>query len=135
MKKMIIILGILLMTGYSMSAQDNEYKSDTGLKLKETAGVWSISGKGGTIVLGSKENARDFMAAATFCFMKDSVKDTFNVGEQKFDVKTDDTGRYIIKVGLGAVKVRPVDTAYFGSVLEGKIILQKGKKIWKVITE
>ena len=40
-----------------------------------------------------------------------------------------------MKVGLGAMKIRATDSALFFTVIEGKIIKDKGKKIWEIIKE
>ena len=56
-------------------------------------------------------------------------------GEQKFKVEKDDEGLYIVKIGLGGVKLRPSDAAKFLAVLEAKITKDKAGRIWDIITE
>jgi len=134
MKKIITIIAFALLA-VTMTAKEVCKNSDTGLVLDETAGIYSLKGKGGIIPIGDIKETLSFMRTANKCFTQEKLKDTFDVGDQKFTVHSDDTGMYITKVGLGLVKVRPCDTAQFEIWLASRVAKEKAKKIWSVITE
>lgn len=134
MKKILLIVALAI-ASLTMSAKEVSRNNTTGMVLDETAGVFSLMGKGGVIVLGGIKDARNFMAQAQGCFTKESLKGVIDLGDQKYTVKSDDEGMYIIKLGVGGVKVRPTDTSKFLIYLESRIVREKSKKVWDVITE
>lgn len=108
---------------------------DTGMTLTEIKGIYSLKSNNGIIVLGDIKETRNALNMMNICFTKEKLSDVINCGEQEYKVKKDDEGMYIIKVGLGAVKIRATDSALFFTIIEGKIMKDKGKKIWNVIKE
>ena len=135
MKNFIAFLFFAL-AAVTLNAEEISKNSSTGMVLDETAGVYSLVGKnGGLIILGDIKTARDFLFSANVCFAQEKLQSLVDCGEQKFKVEKDDEGLYIVKIGLGGVKVRPGDAAQFFAVLEGKIAKEKAGKIWDIITE
>ena len=135
MKKFIALLFFAL-AAVTVNAEEISKNSSTGMGLDETAGVYSLVGKnGGVIILGDIKTARDFLFSANVCFAQEKLQSLVDCGEQKFKVEKDEEGLYIIKIGIGGVKVRPSDSAQFFAVLEGKIAKEKAGKIWDIITE
>ena len=135
MKKNIALL-FLALASVTVNAEEISKNSSTGMVLDETAGVYSLVGKhGGVIILGDIKTARDFLFSANVCFAQEKLQSLVDCGEQKFKVEKDDDGLYIIKIGIGGVKVRPSNSAKFFAILEGKIAKEKAGKIWDVITE
>ena len=134
MKHITLIL-ITLLTSITLSAKDLATCPDTGLTLSENLGVYTITGKSGALVLGNKEKATAFFTEATKVFTKYTVNDILSLDNSQYEVKSDDTGIYLIKVGLGAVKIRPADALYFKAYFTGEKLYNKGKKIWEVIKE
>lgn len=111
--------------------------NDTGMKLTENLGVYSITGPKGALILGDIKESRDILWQMEKCFVASNLESllTITINDQKYEVKSDDKGLYIIKVGLGAVKLRQSDVNQFLYYLESKIAKDKTKKIWDVITE
>lgn len=134
MKKIITIIAFALLT-INLSSKEVCKNPDTGLILDETNGTFSMKGKIGVIILGDTKEALSFMRTANKCFAQEKLKDTFDVGEQKFTVNSDNDGLYISKVGLGIVKIRPCDTSQFELWLASHIAKNKAKKVWNVIKE
>lgn len=110
---------------------------NTGMKLTENLGVYSITGPKGVLILGDIKESRDILWQMEKCFVASNLESllTITINDQKYEVKSDDQGLYIIKVGLGAVKLRQSDVNQFLYYLESKIAKDKTKKIWDVITE
>jgi len=110
---------------------------DTGMKLTENLGVYSITGSKGALILGNLKDSRDILWQMEKCFIASNLESllTITINDQKYEVKSDDQGLYIVKVGLGAVKLRQSDVNQFLYYLESKIAKDKTKKIWDVITE
>jgi len=134
MKKIIIAI-VLALVSMTMYGKELTRNSSTDLVLDETGGIYSLIGKGGVIILGDKDKAKDFLFTANVCFLQEKLSEVIDCGEQKVKVYKDDTGLYIMKIGLGGVKVRPSDAAKFYSFLESGTIKDKASKIWKVIKE
>lgn len=108
---------------------------DTGMTLTEVKGLYYMKSNTGIIMIGDVKQARDVLNMMNICFTKEKLSEVINCGDQEYRVKRDDEGMYIIKAGLGAVKIRATDSALFFTVIEGKIIKDKGKKIWEIIKE
>lgn len=134
MKKFIVMF-FMMCFSLNMVSREITKNPDTGLVLTENAGIYSLKSSTGVMVLGDLKESRDIMNTMNVCFMKEKISEVISCSEQKYKVKKDDDGMYIMRVGLGAVKVRATDSALFFTVLEGKIMKDKGEKIWKVIKE
>ena len=116
MKRIITIIALALAT-ITLSAKEISTNPATGMTLSETLGVYTITGQGGAIVLGNQESASKFLMSANGSFATEVINHIFNFGDDQFEVRKDDSGLYIIKIGLGAVKLRPSDTALFSTAL------------------
>ena len=123
MRHIIITIAIAL-ASLSLSAKEISKNPDTGMVLSEIAGQYTVTGKGGTIILGNKEQALKFMHAANSTMFTDVINHIFNFGDDQFQVGRDDKGLYIIKVGVGGVKLRQSDIFWFGSALGVKSIIE-----------
>lgn len=108
---------------------------DTGMTLTEIKGIYYLKSKTGIIMIGDVKQTRDVLNMMNICFTKEKISEVINCGEQEYKVKRDDEGMYIMKAGLGAVKIRAMDSALFFTMIEGKIMKDKGKKIWEIIKE
>jgi hypothetical protein len=133
--KHIITLVALALATLTLSAKEVSKNPATGMTLSENLGVYTLTGKGGAIILGDVKAARNFMHDANVAFAQESLNGILNLGKDKFEVMKDDEGMYIVKVGLGGAKLRPSDTALFITVLEAIIVKDKAGKVWSVITE
>lgn len=127
MKHIITIIAFALAT-ITLSAKEISTNPATGMKLSETLGVYTITGQGGAIVLGNQESASKFLMSANGSFATEVINHVFNFGDDQFEVGKDDSGLYIIKIGLGAVKLRPSDTALFSTALGIKSAASAVKK-------
>jgi hypothetical protein len=103
--------------------------------LSEELGVYSISGKEGAIILGDVKKTRDILASLSKCFIQEHLKNYIDCGEQKWEVHSDDQGLYIIKMGVGAVKLRQSDVNLFLIKVESIITKDKLSRIGKIIKE
>lgn len=126
--KRIIILFALAFASLTLSAKEISTNPATGMTLSETLGVYTITGQNGAIVLGNKESASKFLMSANGSFATEAINHVFNLGNDEFEVGKDDKGMFIIKVGLGAVKLRPSDTALFSTALGLKSAANAVKK-------
>lgn len=126
--KRIIILFALAFASLTLSAKEISTNPATGMTLSETLGVYTITGQNGAIVLGNKESASKFLMSANGSFATEAINHIFNLGDDEFEVGKDDKGMFIIKVGLGAVKLRPSDTALFSTALGLKSAANTVKK-------
>jgi len=140
MKKTIITIALALMT-VSLSAEEIAKNNSTGMALSEVMGNYTISGPHGALILGDKEKTVDILTTMEGCFIKKRIE-FINWGDQKYEVGSDKEGLYIIKVGMGAVKVRQSDVTIFLASLgvkaakEGfEVAKEKGSKIWNTIKE
>lgn len=117
MKRIILILTAIVAASVTLSAKEVSTNPDTGMTLSENLGVYTITGKGGAIILGNKESASKFLMSANGAFTTEAINHIFNFGDDQFEVMKDDKGMFIIKVGAGAVKLRPSDTLLFTTAL------------------
>lgn len=131
------ILLFLIVVSFPIMAESKEIarNPDTGMTLTEIKGLYYMKSNTGIIMIGDIKQARDVLNMMNICFTKEKLSEVINCGDQEYRVKRDDEGMYIIKAGLGAVKIRATDSALFFTVIEGKIIKDKGKKIWEIIKE
>ena len=131
------ILLFLIVVSFPIMAESKEIASnpDTGMTLTEIKGLYYMKSNTGIIMIGDIKQARDVLNMMNICFTKEKLSEVINCGDQEYRVKRDDEGMYIMKVGLGAMKIRATDSVLFFTVIEGKIIKDKGKKIWKIIKE
>lgn len=139
MKHIFITIALALATITLISCNEEKKEPitcpDTGLTLSENLGVYTVTGKSGVLVLGNKEAATKFFTEAVKIFTKYTVNDILSLDNSQYEVKSDDTGIYLIKVGVGAAKIRPADAFYFKAYFTGEKLYNKGKKIWEVIKE
>ena len=123
MKKIVTIIALALAT----------------LTLSEVAGQYTLTGKGGAIILGNKDLASKFLMSANGAFATEAINHIFNLGDDQFEVGKDDKGMFIIKVGLGAVKLRPSDTALFTTALglksTGEFLKKGANKVKEIINK
>lgn len=131
------ILLFLIVVSFPIMAESKEIarNPDTGMTLTEIKGLYYMKSNAGIIMIGDIKQARDVLNMMNICFTKEKLSEVINCGDQEYSVKRDDEGMYIMKAGLGAMKIRATDSALFFTVIEGKIIKDKGKKIWEIIKE
>ena len=131
------ILLFLIVVSFPIMTESKEIarNPDTGMTLTEIKGLYYMKSNTGIIMIGDIKQARDVLNMMNICFTKEKLSEVINCGDQEYRVKRDDEGMYIMKVGLGAMKIRATDSALFFTVIEGKIIKDKGKKIWEIIKE
>lgn len=131
------ILLFLIVVSFPIMTESKEIarNPDTGMTLTEVKGLYYMKSNTGIIMIGDIKQARDVLNMMNICFTKEKLSEVINCGDQEYRVKRDDEGMYIMKVGLGAMKIRATDSALFFTVIEGKIIKDKGKKIWEIIKE
>lgn len=132
MKRILISIAAVLAT-FILSAKEISTNPSTGMTLSENIGVYTITGKSGAIVLGNKEAAGKFLVSANAAFTTEAINHVFNFGGDEFEVNKDDEGMYIIKVGLGAVKLRPSDTLLFSTALGIKTVGNGVKQVTNFI--
>ena len=130
MKKIITIIALAFAT-LTLSAKEVAKNPMTNMVLSENAGIYTITGKNGAIILGNKEQAGDFLVNAMDAFLQESLHRTLNVGEDKLEVLKDDAGLYLIKVGLGGAKLRKGDVIIFGTALGCQSIAKYAKESFK----
>ena len=135
MKKYIIATIAAALFTLPLFAKEVSKNSDTGMVLSEELGVYSISGKEGAIILGDVKKTRDILASLSKCFIQEHLKNYIDCGEQKWEVHSDDQGLYIIKMGVGAVKLRQSDVNLFLIKVESIIAKDKLSRIGKIIKE
>ena len=131
------ILLFLIVVSFPIMVESKEIarNPDTGMTLTEIKGLYYMKSNAGIIMIGDIKQTRDVLNMMNICFTKEKLSEVINRGDQEYRVKRDDEGMYIMKAGLGAVKIRATDSALFFTVIEGKIIKDKGKKIWEIIKE
>jgi hypothetical protein len=134
MKKIITIIALALAT-LTLSAKDVVKNPVTNKVLDKTAGIYSIKGPKGIIILGTEEMTREFLLSAAEAFSKEILNRTFKIGDDQFEVLKDDAGLYITKVGLGVMKIRQSDVVVFGGALGLKNLSKDIKEGWKYLKE
>ena len=134
MKKIITIIALALAT-LTLSAKEVAKNPVTNKVLDKTAGIYSIKGPKGIIILGTEEMTKEFLTSAAEAFSKEILNRTFKVGDDQYEVLKDDAGLYIRKIGLGVVKVRQSDVIYFGGALGLKNLSKDIKEGWKYLKE
>lgn len=113
MKKTIIAIVFAL---FSIALNAKEVATSGNLTLNEDGGIYSITGKLGIVPLGNLQEA-----SKTLLLMdKSFTEKKLSIGNPDFKVMEDEDGLYIIKIGLGGVKIRPADATKFGAILCGK---------------
>ena len=133
--KNIFIAILLALASLTLSAKEVSKNSDTGMVLSEELGVYSITGPGGVIIIGDARKTRDTLASLSKCFIQEHIKNYIDCGDQRYEVKSDDNGLYIIKMGVGAVKLRQKDVNMFLIKMESIIAKDKFHRISKIIKE
>ena len=130
MKHIITLAVALALATVTLPAKEIVKNEITGMTLSENLGIYTISGKGGAIILGNKDHAKKFLSTAHKAILKETLNDIFKVGEDQLMVGRDDQGYYVIKVGFGAVKIRWTDTLTFGTALGLKNLEKPAKDLW-----
>lgn len=131
MKKVIITLFAVLSV-LSLNAETIYTNSKTGNELHKVGDTYNITGKLGIVPLGNKENTLNFLQSAEKSFMKDNLNKVIKFGDDKdndYKLKEDKEGFYLIKVGIGGVKIRESDVTQFIAVLYGRSVVDGGKKL------
>lgn len=134
MKHIIAIIALALVS-LTLSAKELAKNDITGYSLIETAGIYSIKGSTGVIPLGTIDQAKSFFSNANKAIVKETLNDIFDCGKDQFEVGKDDQGYYIIKVGLGALKLRYSDTVVFGTALGLKNLEKPAKKFYSKVQD
>ena len=134
MKKIITIIALAL-TCISLSAKEVAKNPVTNKVLDKTAGIYSIKGPKGIIILGTEDMTKEFLLSASETFSKEILHRTFKIGNDQFEVLKDDAGLYITKVGLGVMKIRQSDVAVFSSALSLKSLGKSAKEYWTYMKE
>ena len=126
MKRLITLIALIVAaaTITTLSAKEVVKNPVTSMTLSEDLGVYRIIGKSGVILLGTKEQAKEFFSNSFASFTKENINKLFKTGENQFNVGEDKDGLYIIKVGVGGAKLRQSDIILFGSALGVKSILE-----------
>lgn len=130
MKRIIITAIAIVLASFTLSSKEVVTNPVTGMTLTENLGIYSITGKSGVIVLGTKDQAKEFLSTAHKAILKETLNDIFDCGKDQLEVGSDDQGYYVIKVGLGAVKLRWTDTLTFGTALGLKNLEKPAKELW-----
>ena len=120
MKKIIILSLILLTSALTISAKEIAKNSDTNMKLTEVAGVYSITGEGGVLVIGNEQTTREFFNSASKAFDKNLINRILSLDNDKYELQKDDKGYYLIKIGVGGVKLRSSDARLFAAVMNAR---------------
>lgn len=134
MKRIITIIALALAT-LTLSAKEVAKNPVTNKILDKTAGIYSIKGPKGIIILGTEEMTKEFLLSATEAFSKEILHSTFKIGDDQYEVLKDDAGLYIRKIGLGVVKVRQSDVVVFGGALGLKNLSKDIKEYWTYLKE
>lgn len=139
MKKIITLIAIALATLSFISCDEEDREPitnpDTDLTISETLGIYTLTGKSGVLILGNEKDARNFFNQVTKVFTVNAINSLLDIESDKYELKSDDQGKYLIKVGAGGVKLRYSDAIFFTAYLDGKLVVDKGKKVWKVLIE
>ena len=145
MRHFIITLAIVL-ASLTLAAREVTKNPVTKMVLTENLGVYSITGPDGTLVLGNEEQSRNFFNQAAKVFTINAGNRLLDIENSKYSLKKDDQGYYLVKVGLGGVKLRYSDVYLFASHFDiklgietGKEVVKEGKgklqEIWKAVTK
>ena len=130
MKHIILTAIAIALASLTLSAKEVVKNPVTGMTLSENLGVYTITGKSGAIVLGNKDQAKEFISTVHKAILKETLNDVFDCGKDQLEVGKDDQGYYVIKVGLGGVKLRYTDTLTFGTALGLKNLEKPTKELW-----
>lgn len=133
--KHILAVIALAFAALTLSAREVAKNSSTGMTLSENLGVYTITGQSGAIILGSAKDARRFFHKANKAFARETLNNIFSLGKDKYEVGKDDQGLYLIKVGLGACKIRPTDSLLFITAVEADIAADKAKRVIEVLKD
>ena len=98
----------------SLSAKTIKTNESTGMTLSENAGVYSITGKAGAMIIGDKDATYKLLTGIDKCFAQEKIEQlTDSELSKEYEVHKDDVGMYVVKVGFGAMKIRPSDVNCF----------------------
>lgn len=129
--KHIFITIILALATITLSAREVTKNPVTKMALTENLGIYSITGPDGTLVLGNEEQSRNFFNQAAKVFTIDAGNRLLDIESSKYSLKKDDQGYYMIKVGLGGVKIRYSDVYLFAGHFDIKLGIETGKEVVK----
>lgn len=115
MKKTVIAIALALVS-FTLSAK-TLVTSPSGMELIETAGIYSLKTNTGVIPMGDLRESLKTLLVMEKRFAGEVVSDVLDLDGSKYNVLEDKQGKYIIKAGLGVVKVRRIDTKEFIGVL------------------
>ena len=144
--KHIILTIILALAALTLYAREVTKNPVTKMALTENLGVYSITGPAGTLVLGNEEQSHNFFNQVAKVFTIDAGNRLLDIENSKYSLKKDDQGYYLVKVGMGGVKLRYSDVYLFAAHFDIKLGLETGKEvvkegkgklqeIWKVVTK
>ena len=108
MKKTITAITLVLVS-IALNAREIATSGNLVLDHNEPTGMYSIVGDLGIIVLGDRASASDLLIKMEKSF----IEKKFSIGDPDYTVGEDEDGLYIIRIGLGGVKIRPADAAKF----------------------
>ena len=98
----------------SVPAKTIKTNDATGMTLSENAGVYSITGQAGAMIIGDKETTYKLLTGIDKCFAQEKLEQlTDKELSKEYEVHKDGSGMYVIKVGFGAMKIRPSDVNCF----------------------
>lgn len=130
MKHIIITFALALAT-LTLSAEEVAKNPVTKMTLTENLGVYSITGPDGTLILGNEEQSRNFFNQVAKVFTINAGNRLLDIENSKYSLKKDDQGYYLVKVGLGGVKLRYSDVYLFASHFDIKLGIETGKEVVK----
>lgn len=139
MKRIFLSIAIAIASLSLISCDEEEREPvtnpETDLTISETLGIYTLTGKSGVLILGNEDDARNFFNKATKVFTVNAINSLLDIESDKYELKSDDQGKYLIKVGAGGVKLRYSDALFFTAYLDGKLVVDKGKKVWEALIE
>ena len=133
--KRIILLFIITLTSLTISAKEVVKNPATGKSLDNTMDIYSIKGNSGVLTLGTEDQARHFMIAATNCFVETMVGYYANINGQEYKVAKDEAGLYIFREDLEMMKIRSHDVIVFGTALGCKKLFKETKEGLRYLKE
>ena len=124
MKHIILAIAFAILP-FILHSKEVMTNNETGTKLSETLGIYSISNKSGTLILGNLQSANQFFYEAEKMFIKKAINSIFSVDDNQYEIKSDEYGLYLIRIGFGTIKIRHIDTAKFLIYTSTKIVKDK----------
>lgn len=115
MKHIITLTLAIALASLTLSAKEVATNPETKMTLSEDLGVYTITGPKGILLLGNKEKTYNTLFQLEKMFCKELINQVISTEteDEKFEVKEDEQGLYVIKVGTGLVKLRHKDVTIF----------------------